>query len=280
MTTQQPGASSPTSPIGLVVGAILCAAVGAGTAVLMQAEPTIVPASNPPATAAQNDLVTRIEQIEARLAAGIAETAPAPANAADRTPARLADEAMDQRMTDVEQAVRAIQEELAKAQSLAQANRQARPRPTRPTRSPAELERERVRKVAAAQQAILDPTSTEQQKLKAWSNLRFHENAWDDALVSQMTHIGLTASDAATRADVWRQADGRSNHPALATALLQALQTDPEQEVREEAAETLVEYAGRQPSLLPTIQNLLANERDEDVREYLKRAVSQAQRKK
>lgn len=62
-------------------------------------------------------------------------------------------------------------------------------------------------------------------------------------------------------------------------ALLQAVQYDAVTAVREEAAETLVEYAAR-PQVLATIQQLLRSEQDEGVRRHLEEAVRDAAKKR
>ncbi len=120
-----------------------------------------------------------------------------------------------------------------------------------------------------AAQSILDGAKSDTQKLESWSTLRGQEEAYTDAIVQEMIRIGTSATDAAHRADVWRQADGRSKHPALAHALVLALQTDPEAKVREEAAETLEIYRD-----VPGVVEALRIARDGDAAAGVRRQAS------
>lgn len=57
-----------------------------------------------------------------------------------------------------------------------------------------------------------------------------------------MIALGENSADEDIRADVWRQADARSKNTLLVAPLLRALQSDPSDSVRSEAAETLENY--------------------------------------
>lgn len=135
------------------------------------------------------------------------------------------------------------------------------------------------REIGASQATILDPSRTDQERLAAWAWLRHQADGWNDGVVAMMTQMGLSNASAAVRADVWRQADARSTHPAMGQALLQALQIDQEATVREEAAETLENYLD-----LPGVREALVAARDRDtdakVRRQAERTLSASEKKR
>ncbi len=136
-----------------------------------------------------------------------------------------------------------------------------------PAAAAARQQREQARQREDGQRTILDPNSTAAQKLAAWSMLRGIPDSYDDAVVAAMTEIGLSSPDAAVRANVWRQADGRSTHPAMGPALVQALQTDGEAEVRAEAAETLENYVDL-PGVRQALEAAAQGDAEESVRRH------------
>jgi hypothetical protein len=129
-----------------------------------------------------------------------------------------------------------------------------------------------TKSVAEHQRAILVAT-TDAEKMAAWKQLRGLENAYDDATVAVMVQVGLSSQDPLVRADVWRQADGHSTHPALAPALLQALRVDGEPRVREEAAETLEKYLDV-PGVREALQAAVAGDSDEGVKRQATRTLA------
>ncbi len=133
------------------------------------------------------------------------------------------------------------------------------------------------RRRADLQATILDPAAAADVKRQAWSRLRGIEDAYSDEVVAEMVRLGLGSQDARLRADIWRQADGRSMHDALVPALLRAVQTDPDSSVREEAAETLENYAHR-PEVAQTLTFVAANDADEGVRRYAARSLERVRR--
>ena len=61
-------------------------------------------------------------------------------------------------------------------------------------------------------------------------------------MVQELLRVAQTSSEAQVRADVYRFFDGASALPMLVPHLLQVLAHDPEESVRDEAAETLGNY--------------------------------------
>ena len=116
-----------------------------------------------------------------------------------------------------------------------------------------------------ARAAILDPASDEAAKLKAWARLRW-ESEWGDAVLQEMIRVGETSQDEDVRADVWRQADGESRNTLLVGPLIRALQSDPAEKAREEAAETLANYLD-EPGVKSALEDAAHNDSDKDVRE-------------
>lgn len=121
------------------------------------------------------------------------------------------------------------------------------------------------------QSKILATGATDPERLAAWGELRNVENGWNDAIVATMVGIGLGHQDPILRADVWRQADSRNKHPAIGQALLQALSSDGEAKVREEAAETLAEYLH-----LPGVRAALETAANGDVSLNVRRQAQQS----
>lgn len=147
-----------------------------------------------------------------------------------------------------------------------------------PDPTPEERAAQRAVEVRDAKVTILDPRADEAAKGKAWGALRFGpDDAWNDAIVAEMVRIGLTSTDDAIRADVWRQADGNRTHLALVPALLQALTADAAPGVREEAAETLANYRDN-PQVKLALESAAANDPDEDVRDQARRSLGRGGR--
>ncbi len=265
--------SSPRNSIlgsfALMLGAFVCAAVGGAVALVFgSGDSGPVPEQSAADTPAELErFAERLDLLEDRLSLAPAKAQPV-AHRREEAADPVATLALAERIGRLERAVA----ELRSAGSVVPEGRAAElARAPRAAQDPAE----RLREIEGHQQRILDPRATEQQKLEAWGDLRRHEDGWNDAVVAQMVHLGLTSTDPIVRADVWRQADARAQHDALVPALLQALQNDADDQAREEAAETLVEYADRQ-GVRTTVQQLLASEQSEGVRRYLARAQENA----
>ncbi len=226
-----------------------------------------VPAEAAPVSAGADELPHRLDSLEQRVAALAAAAAvPTPAVSSEsptadaaRAPALLVDAEARRRLEVLEQTVaRWSQGARTNAPASDQAA-EAAAAPPKPT-------------LAELQHAVVAATA-EADKIAAWQKLRFESNAYDDAAVATIVQLGLSSKDPAIRADVWRQADGRSTHPALAPALVQALQVDGEARVREEAAETLVKYLDV-PGVREALTAASSGDADEKVRRQASRTLA------
>lgn len=230
-------AAPPSRPAVPLLGTLLLAALagaGAATAVSMLHEPPGARTAGLVVATATDDVLARLDGIERRLARAEPAVSVPVSAAPDRQPSDGAPDDVARRLAVLQ---RQVEELVARRAERDVAGAPQTPDPQ------AEQRRIEVDKRIAAQQAvILDPRSDDKQKLAAWSQLRQLKDSWNDGVVATMTHLGLTATDPLVRADVWRQADGRSTHPAMASALLQALTADAHAKTREEAAETLANY--------------------------------------
>ena len=90
--------------------------------------------------------------------------------------------------------------------------------------------------------SLLDVSLGEVERAEAWSELRYRDDGWDDAVVLEAIQLGLNSSDPNLRADIWRNADSDKTNDLLVDPMLQSLANDPDAGVREEAAETLGAY--------------------------------------
>lgn len=267
-----PAASPPLLPV-LLLAAAMGAMAGAATVFAMTGagQPVTVPQQPDPGT---GELHARLEQLEAewRKPAPVTSAVPVErAETAERQPALLAsDPEVARRLADLEQAFAALQQRAAQGDAV------PAPAPVAKVVDPVE----RARRVQENQQLILDPRSDDKAKLRAWGKLRDFDNSWNDAVVATMTHLGLTSADAKVRADVWRQADGGSRvHPVMCNALLQALASDGDAKVRDEAAETLENYLG-QPGVRTSLEQASRHDADEKVRRRAVETLSRVDRRR
>lgn len=274
MAATAPQSSSTRAVLGAALAAaVLGGAIGGGGVLLLHdPEPTAPPPATDSSAANGSAFTDRLANIEAQITA--LSTQPTSATIREVAPtsnALTGDGDVDDRLGRLEAAVdELLQEARARAAereaaAAAEAQREFERQERRRLDALASKER-----IATRQNEILDPRRTAEQKLQAWRDLRHRENAWNDAVVASMVDIGLRSDDPKIRADVWRQADARTQHDALVPALLQALRADAVAGVREEAAETLVEYRDR-PAVAAAIDGLLANETNAGVRRYLER---------
>ena len=272
MNTMQRGGSG--QGISSLVLAMVSASIGAGAAIAVvsvdRGSEGFGPAAAPEVSATEfAALERRVDALTDAFASAGGERAVVPGRAAaDGGPDARA-VAFEERLARLERSVQAALDRGDPQESGGSADR--------PLDRPEALPADTAQRIEAWQNAIVGGANTEAERLQAWRGLRGHENAYTDAVVAQMVHLGLTASDPETRADVWRQADGRTKHDALVPALLQAVQSDADRRVREEAAETLVEYSDR-PAVEASLRQLLASETDEGVRRYLRAGVERAER--
>lgn len=257
-------ANTQNSGFGLFLGALGCAAIGATVALAFgSSEPTPIATASGDLTQQLDGLVVRIESLEGAAQSPTPAIGPEPHR---REPAVQVD-------------LSTLEERLAKLEAAVDWLQQNRPPAERTVPKPAKAEDPiaHAQKLDRHRQAILSSTTDEQAKVDAWSQLRFEKDSWTDAVVQQMVHIGLSSSDPEIRANVWRQADGRSRSDLLVPALLQAVQHDTSTDAREEAAETLVGYHDR-PHVIATIRSLLLTEQEEGIRRYFEEAIRDANR--
>ena len=226
-------------------------------------------ATSDPRTAELEERLARLEEDAARPAAERVDLVPA------RAP-RPTDSPVDTDRLDL------LEERLAELERAFSDGRN-RPAPTRgdlqiedpvATAVRAEAERQRRAQVQAnASSIILDATTTDGEKLAAHQTLRRVEDAYTPAMVAELVRLGLESDVPRYRADTWRFFDGSSRLPELVPHLRTAVNTDPEPNVREEAAETLGEYLD-EAGVVELLEWLRDNDPDPEVRDEARRALS------
>lgn len=127
------------------------------------------------------------------------------------------------------------------------------------------------------QQQILSANVSEADKVRAFGQLRGIKGSWNEAIVATMVQIGLGSADPELRADVWRQASTDQLHPAMAEALVVALQQDAAADAREEAAETLARYR-EQPGVRAALEAAANGDGAADVRAQAARSLHSRRR--
>lgn len=223
-----------------------------------------------PAVAAATDVSPRLVDLEARVAqlAAAAAVSPAPVVAV----ARDRDEPLREPATPVDAEARRRLDVLEHTVAKLAAGPARAGAPTERDQATAAADAAAAKKSVAEHQRAIVHGANDAEKLAAWRELRHQADSYDDAVVATMVQVGLSSQDAAVRADVWRQADGRSKHPSLPPALLQALQSDGEARVREEAAETLAGYL-ESPGVRAALTAAMSADADEKVRRQASRSL-------
>jgi hypothetical protein len=247
----------------------VAALVSAGVAVLLHGR-TAPAAALPPGADTPSGvaaLVERVAQLERRLDELPAATqAPLPATAET---VRREDTA------DLLIALQSVETRVAQLERQSQPAQAQPARAAAPPRDPAIVAAELLAEIARRQNDVLDARSSAEVKLEAWRWMRREKGSWNDAVVAQMVDLGLTSTDPKVRADVWRQADGNQVHQALVPALLRALQSDGDANVREEAAETLENYFDR-PEVQQALEHSSRNDLDPRVRRQASQTIASA----
>jgi hypothetical protein len=95
----------------------------------------------------------------------------------------------------------------------------------------------------AAHALILDPERTDAEKAQAWNGLsELDVDAWTDEVVLEMARIGEQSEDDRAREVAWIGADSEQRSDLIVDPLIRALASDPQEDVREEAADALGHY--------------------------------------
>ena len=130
--------------------------------------------------------------------------------------------------------------------------------------------------VELAKHTIVDPRASVQDKLDAMMRLRRVEDAYTPAMANEMVRLGQTHASPEVRAQVWALFDSSSHLPQLVGPLLNALQYDQAAEVRNEASETLGNYAD-DPVVLRAIEWAAEHDEAEEVRRKASRTVREVE---
>ena len=117
-----------------------------------------------------------------------------------------------------------------------------------------------------------DPRQTERDRIRALAGLRgAGEGARGGAVADAAIQIVQSSTDAKVRADVWRHMHG-AKEPVLVPYLIQSLQYDTDESVRDEAAETLDDYRDR-PEVVAALRAASTNDASEKVRRRAERSL-------
>lgn len=135
-----------------------------------------------------------------------------------------------------------------------------------------ERERQREQEILDAQATLADPRATVAEKVEAHGTLRRVADAYTSFMVADLVRIGANDPVAAVRANVWRYFDGSSHLPELVPHLLHALAHDLEAPVRDEAAETLGNYAD-DPAVLAALRYAAEHDESPKVRQKAARTL-------
>lgn len=116
----------------------------------------------------------------------------------------------------------------------------------------------------AARARALNPRNDPRDRMMAVRELR-ERNGRDPQVAAAMAALARTDIEPAIRADIFRQLHG-VKEPSLRQALVEALQTDASDEVRQEAAETLSDYSDN-PAIAALLSATIRKDVDGEVRE-------------
>lgn len=219
-----------------------------------------------PSTAAEREdtfdasaLVDRLDAIERRLA--VLETfGPQPLAYSSSNPTIEDDTGEREPST---RGTDEILERVARLEQIERDRQEAQRRRAAQRRAVEEARRvEQMQRAVTAMSVLTDPVVPDEAKARAWGSIRMNAaDTWTDQIVAEAVRIGTTSPNAQIRADIWRQAHANRTHPMLLQPLLQALISDADRAVREEAAETLDLYLD-EPGVREALQ--LAAESDAD----------------
>src|SRR4030095_5798440 len=110
---------------------------------------------------------------------------------------------------------------------------------------------------------VLNGQNDPQDRLSALRELR-ERNGRDAQVAAAMAMLARTTTDPQIRADIFRQLNGMKD-PSLKPVLMEALQRDSSDEVRQEAAETLADHGG-DPAVAALLATVSRADKDPEVR--------------
>ena len=252
-------------PLSAMLLTVLASA-GLAAFVANRSSPSVDAESSDPAF--HEELIIRLERVEQRLAELNIDPAHSDREGEDSRGGVFEPAGDEPEPYGVDEPnTRDVYERLARLETIEQERQESqRRREEERERVMAQRRAQRAQIAAAAAGVMLDPANDDMAKIRAWQNMRMNAaEYWSDAVVAEAVRIGTTAEDPQVRADIWRQAHANHTHPLLLQPLLQALTTDPDRSVREEAAETLDLYLD-QPGVPETLQTASQYDADPGVR--------------
>jgi hypothetical protein len=256
-----------------ILAVIACAAAGVAVILAWRCEPAV----QAPSTAVDRELAAAVRTLQQELAELRARPAVAPVVAPAGSESRQpADTQTGPRVAELEQRLARLEARFAaltqaptpdmlppEMQRLIQG--QARQREEAAARTAQERLRLGLAEVPALQAQFADTSRTEEERLQALRELRGRgPAARTGAAADAAIDLVRTSTNAATRADVWRQMS-RAGEPRLVPHLLLSLRADPDRAVREEAAETLADYL-KEPGVEAALRAAMDTDTDQRVR--------------
>ena len=233
-------------------------------------------ASPAPASTPAKSIGPRLDALEARLALLEAELEESRLAAPVPSSDRVAVQAAEESTTEGSAAGADLARRIALLERrLAGVERDAEP-PSPAEQLAQELERERAREqsILDAKRALADASASRDEKLAAHEALRRVPDAYTPGMVADLVHLGANDADPSARADVWRNFDGASHLPELVPHLLRALEGDPDAGPRNEAAETLGNYAD-DPAVMAALRHAAEHDPSPEVRAKAKRTLAE-----
>ncbi|HEY3227088.1 MAG TPA: HEAT repeat domain-containing protein [Planctomycetota bacterium] len=126
--------------------------------------------------------------------------------------------------------------------------------------------------IEAQKKRLMDTTQTDQVRVSALGSLRLYGgHKTDDVVDAALAFLG-TAQEARIRAVIFRNLRGAEN-AKLPPALIRSLASDPDEDVRTEAAQTLAEYLA-QAEVKAALQQAAANDPSDKVRRRAETALA------
>jgi hypothetical protein len=259
------GATRGSAPLGLqLVMVCILLAVGftASRLLVADAHEAPGPAGGDAMSVQAQRLETALQELTARVER--LETAPITAPATSVPGSRTETGAPSTELQRAIDELRARVERIEKA--AAAAPRAANPGPVQPT--PEELAARR----AELRRRAFDPNESEESRWRSLNSLINRSSRAEPDLIQEALRIAQTSQDARTRADVWRNMHGVKND-SLVQPLLLALANDADRNVREEAAETLEDFADRH-EVRAALEAAKANDADLGVRRQAEQSLA------